>query len=129
MELSRCPQCGLEDGWDGNGCNNCSFVQDTDGGVDYICPRCHQPTYNPKTKKCGQCDPDLQWSEDVKLEPDEPKQALPCCPICSSLFDGWDCKACGYALPEKHRKMHPKVVLLDEAAEDLDQLDRELDVD
>lgn len=40
------------------------------------------------------------------------------CPKCGSdNFDGWDCKNCKYALPEKARKAHPKVLSKEEADE------------
>ena len=33
------------------------------------------------------------------------KMKCPKCPKCDSeLFDGWDCKDCGYAVPLKNRK-------------------------
>lgn len=36
------------------------------------------------------------------------------CPNCLELvgkkFDGWDCKVCGYSLPQKARKAFGKIV-------------------
>lgn len=88
MEDSGCPKCGLHDGWDGNGCNNCGYMVDTDGGVDYLCPVCAFPTYDPLTKKCSRCDsetdhkepevvPDLSWEDSIILQPGESDQTLP----------------------------------------------------
>ena len=38
------------------------------------------------------------------------------CPRCDSdLFDGWDCKDCGHAIPEKLRKTHGKLLSPEEA--------------
>ena len=102
MRHDNCPNCGSSLKWTGSKCLECGYeISDMQ-------------------------DPDLKVSGGVEIEPD---QVLPACPKCSSQFDGWDCKKCGYALPEKHRKMHPKVVSADEAAKYLKESDRELDFD
>ncbi len=67
-------------------------------------------------------DPEISWSQDI-TEESNVEPALPCCPKCSTPFDGWDCKACEYALPEKDRKMHPKIVSPEEVERFLKELD------
>lgn len=106
MYTIDCPSCGANLRWTGSQCLACGHIVLSEQGCD------------------------LEVSDGVTIEPDEPQELLPACPKCSSLFNGWDCELCGFsALPEKDPKMHPKVVLLDEAEECSKESDRELDFD
>lgn len=87
------------------------------------CPNCDFDGYQGGNESCFQCgksaligpgpDDDGLQSESAALPRLENNDANPACPACGSgqsVFDGWDCAACGYALPAKDRKAHPKTL-------------------
>ena len=40
------------------------------------------------------------------------------CPTCGAQFDNWGYKTCGYALPDKYRRMIGKIVTREEMDEE-----------
>ncbi len=86
-------------------CDNCGNDQFDRG----VCVRCgSSPRIGPPEE-----DPPVF---ETKLEPLH-------CPTCrSEEFDGWDCKKCRYALPQKYRKMFPKRVTKEERRSLLEKL-------